>query len=265
MCIRSKRSGFTLIELLVVIAIIAILAAILFPVFAQARAAARKASCTSNLKQLALAQQMYIQDYDEQFSYWDWGKAGINDSWNTADGQGWWMNQTMPYIKNSGVFACPSDTRPEDQANGWGYAVIPGSNPRRYYRSSYGVSEWLVSIDNSTRRLAAIKEPSSTAMYADAIGPLFNDWDDCGSAYPYGFTRVWFANYDAWGPWGEQANYEKYKKYARHGDGNVISYVDGHAGYLPNKAWRVQRDPNGVCPSDGKQQKPLVNPNHIPY
>src|SRR3954465_12810650 len=63
----GKRSAFTLIELLVVIAIIAILAAILFPVFAQAREAARKASCQSNLKQLATATMMYVQDYDESF------------------------------------------------------------------------------------------------------------------------------------------------------------------------------------------------------
>ena len=64
------HSAFTLIELLVVIAIIAILAAILFPVFAQARASARKASCISNMKQLALAELMYVQDYDEKYSHW---------------------------------------------------------------------------------------------------------------------------------------------------------------------------------------------------
>src|SRR5207302_3892260 len=69
---RERREAFTLIELLVVIAIIAILAAILFPVFAQARAKARQASCTSNLKQLNLAVIMYKQDYDETFPYWNW-------------------------------------------------------------------------------------------------------------------------------------------------------------------------------------------------
>ena len=265
MSYRSKRTGFTLIELLVVIAIIAILAAILFPVFAQARAAARKASCISNLKQIALAQQMYIQDYDEQFSYWDWGKYPGQDSWATPNGMGWWMNQTQPYIKNTGVLACPSDTRPDGQANGWGYAIKVGTNPVQYYRSSYGISEWLVSIDNSTRRLAAIPAPANTTMYADAVGPLFNDWDDCGGNWPYGFTRVWYANYDAWGPWGSEQNYDQNKKYARHGEGNVIAYVDGHAGYLPNRAWNMEKNPNGVCPADGKHEKPLVYPNHLPY
>jgi prepilin-type N-terminal cleavage/methylation domain-containing protein/prepilin-type processing-associated H-X9-DG protein len=265
MSTRNRRSGFTLIELLVVIAIIAILAAILFPVFAQARAAARKASCISNLKQLALGQQMYIQDYDEQFSYWDWGKFPGQDSWATPNGMGWWMNQTQPYIKNTGIFACPNDARPDDQANGWGYAIVVGSSPTKYYRSSYGVSEWLVSIDNSFRKLAAIPQPAGTALYADAIGPLFNDWDSCGGPVaPYGFTRVWYANYDAWGPWGNEQNYERYKQYARHGDGNVIAYVDGHAGYLPNRAWKVDTN-GGFCPADGKHQKPINYPNHLPF
>src|SRR5438067_179265 len=69
---RTARRGFTLIELLVVIAIIAILAAILFPVFAQAREKARQAGCTSNLKQISLATMMYLQDYDETYPVWPW-------------------------------------------------------------------------------------------------------------------------------------------------------------------------------------------------
>ena len=262
----KRKLGFTLIELLVVIAIIAILAAILFPVFAQARAAARKTSCISNLKQLTLGQLMYLQDYDEQFSYWDWGKFPGQDSWATPNGMGWWMNQTQPYIKNQGIHACNSDTRPDGQANGWGYAVVPNSNPVRYYRSSYGISEWIVSIDNSFRRLAGIPLPAQTAMYADAIGPLFNDWDACGGPLTnYGFTRIWYANYDAWGPWGNEQNYERYKQYARHGDGNVISYVDGHAGYLPNRAFRVETTVSGFCPAQGKRQKPIIAPYHNPF
>lgn len=273
---RNKRNGFTLIELLVVIAIIAILAAILFPVFAQARAAARKTTCISNLKQLALAQLMYVQDYDEQFTVWDWGKNPGHDSWADGTGGGWWMVQTQPYIKNLGLYACPSDTRNFDvngygtcASCGWGYAVVPGTNingiKAQYFRSSYGISEWLVSIDNSTRRQASIPMPSSTAMYADSIGPLFNDWDSCGGNWPFGFTRVWYANNGEWGSWGNEQDYEANKKYARHGDGNVIAYVDGHAKYLPNRSWFMQKDPNGVCPVDGKRENPVVNPNQIPY
>lgn len=110
-----KRPAFTLIELLVVIAIIAILAAILFPVFAQAREAARKASCTSNLKQIGLALAMYRQDYDERL----FASAMLPGEQNTAvlDGQnivrhvgGGTSYFLQPYIKNEQVFRCPSDT-----------------------------------------------------------------------------------------------------------------------------------------------------------
>ena len=83
-----KRTAFTLIELLVVIAIIAILAAILFPVFAQARKSARTTASISNLKQLTLGQLMYVQDYDERFTYWD-ASGSATDSWNSPNGAGW--------------------------------------------------------------------------------------------------------------------------------------------------------------------------------
>lgn len=124
----KPRNGFTLIELLVVIAIIAILAAILFPVFAQARESARKTSCLSNMKQLGTATMMYSQDFDEQF-YPHRFNCRQNGAFVTCpgylDGNGnlkpeaqkfsggsefryYWCFLLQPYIKNYGIFACPS-------------------------------------------------------------------------------------------------------------------------------------------------------------
>lgn len=115
------RHGFTLIELLVVIAIIAILAAILFPVFARAREAARASACRSNLKQIGTAVQMYTQDYDENW----FASGGCSTTGTDAiqgqvlgtwpDGStmyGYWNAVAQPYIKNADVFRCPSESNP---------------------------------------------------------------------------------------------------------------------------------------------------------
>src|SRR3954469_10319714 len=107
--LRSPNRGFTLIELLVVIAIIALLAAILFPVFGRARENARRSSCQSNLKQIGLGIIQYTQDYDEKFPL----------SWN---GQGWgatltgWVMEVQPYLKSTQIFQCPSETTSQDTA-----------------------------------------------------------------------------------------------------------------------------------------------------
>ncbi len=95
-----RRHGFTLIELLVVIAIIAILAAILFPVFARAREKARQTSCLSNIKQLALGMLMYASDYDERLSASHWGTFDVPRST--------WRGSIYPYVRNIQLYTCPS-------------------------------------------------------------------------------------------------------------------------------------------------------------
>ncbi len=97
---KNGKAAFTLIELLVVIAIIAILAAILFPVFARARENARRSSCQSNLKQIGLGALQYIQDYDEKYP----------TSYINTPGQPRWLQVIQPYVKSTQVFACPSNT-----------------------------------------------------------------------------------------------------------------------------------------------------------
>ena len=107
-----KSRAFTLIELLVVIAIIAILAAILFPVFAQAREKARQTACISNQKQIGLGLTQYVQDYDEAFPF-NWSGAAFNISrLNPAPSSYKWMDAIFPYVKNEQVFTCPSDNTP---------------------------------------------------------------------------------------------------------------------------------------------------------
>ena len=145
---RKENRGFTLIELLVVIAIIAILAAILFPVFARAREKARQTSCISNLKQLGLAAIMYAQDYD-QMNFWFRGRPNttVRDAFGnvvTPQMMGG-PNYTVvmkavfqPYIKNEQIFYCPSDrwktqhtwTYPTPPDTGFGSAVTICSGVR---------------------------------------------------------------------------------------------------------------------------------------
>jgi prepilin-type N-terminal cleavage/methylation domain-containing protein/prepilin-type processing-associated H-X9-DG protein len=123
----KRHPGFTLIELLVVIAIIAILAAILFPVFAQAREKARSAACLSNLKQVGMATRMYSQDYDEVLV--------PNYLYSSTTTYQWWPDLLQPYVKNRNVFVCPNWSNFED------YATAPGA-PKQRETWSYGGNNW---------------------------------------------------------------------------------------------------------------------------
>lgn len=144
------RKGFTLIELLVVIAIIAILAAILFPVFAQAREKARAISCLSNMKQIGLGQLMYSQDYDEQFT------CGILP----LSGPGFmgigWAGQMYPYVKNAQLFKCPNDPNQPSKVNG--VPVVPVSYAINYRPLFYSTP--------------TLQTPASTIMVTEVYGAL---------------------------------------------------------------------------------------------
>ncbi|MFO7945811.1 MAG: DUF1559 domain-containing protein [Armatimonadota bacterium] len=155
-----RSHGFTLIELLVVIAIIAILAAILFPVFARAREKARQSSCLSNVKQLGIATMMYIQDYDGAFpGYYMALPWTIDTSW---------AGVIRPYVKNKGVWKCPSD--PDHGM--WEWEADP---PASHSRLSYGWNYRWISFDatppgggtNPTKD-ADIEYPAQTMLFCDA-------------------------------------------------------------------------------------------------
>jgi prepilin-type N-terminal cleavage/methylation domain-containing protein/prepilin-type processing-associated H-X9-DG protein len=156
------RRGFTLIELLVVIAIIAILASILFPVFARAREQARKASCASNLKQIAMADLMYAQDYDDMLCPFSEGN-GYCGSLGYAGGDGpRWADVIMPYVKNSQLFNCSSGQQR--------MAIVSGGSFFDITKYSYGdvsPSNGAADYGVASRSLGDIPAPSSTIMFAD--------------------------------------------------------------------------------------------------
>lgn len=159
MVMKSKKSGFTLIELLVVIAIIAILAAILFPVFSRAREQARSAACLSHAKQIGLALAMYAQDWDEvlpiQIIPCHWGVYGAQGN---PYGPLMWTEQLYPYVKNWQVFSCPSASQ---TCTEWNACCYPGAagrpqnniatwNPATGASINYGYNE-----DYNARRMGA--------------------------------------------------------------------------------------------------------------
>ena len=131
---RSRAPAFTLIELLVVIAIIAILAAILFPVFAQAREKGRQAACFSNMKQLGLAVTMYAQDYDESLPMWHWARRDQPQPLI-------WYHALKPDVRNMAVYICPSDKRRALDPS-WGpQATWPEMGQKWTAHISYGYNE----------------------------------------------------------------------------------------------------------------------------
>ena len=132
---QETRAAFTLIELLVVIAIVALLAAILFPVFGRARENARRTSCLNNLKQVGLGLLAYTQDYDEtMIADWFGPDTGPTEPQGTGTGRYKWMDAIYPYVKNEAVFTCPSHTfkAPYGPYRYSGHIDAPGSNYGSY-------------------------------------------------------------------------------------------------------------------------------------
>ncbi len=190
----NPRKAFTLIELLVVIAIIAVLAAILFPVFAQAREKARQTSCASNARQLGMGVLMYLQDYDETLT-----PVAIA----SADGNGvLWPVLVAPYVKNEQVRRCPSDVRAKSNSYGLNEITFPDlTDPGN--------------LQTRILTLAAFQTPSSTVM----LGELGTQ-DDLKTDRPDAY-KLTAPDY----PLNDAADA---RPSARHFQSVTLTWMDGH-------------------------------------
>ncbi len=199
-----SRTGFTLIELLVVIAIIAILAAILFPVFARAREKARQASCLSNVKQLALSALMYVQDYDERMIY------GRLPSWGSGPPYFSFIQFINPYVKNSQVFDCPSQSSKSA-------VTYNGSRSYPFNMLMFG------------QALATIKSPAETVMLGDGTVNTYNGvWDMYNPSRGRRLDRVDGTEYATWGS-GTTQSWSQCNFCEGHNATGNVAFVDGHA------------------------------------
>jgi prepilin-type N-terminal cleavage/methylation domain-containing protein len=220
----AKRRGFTLIELLVVIAIIAILAAILFPVFAQAREAARKTQCLSNTKQVGTAVMMYVQDYDETFAPNKYLQGATLYSY---------YDLHLPYTKNEGILICPSDAKKMRFSTWLATCSLP-LTPARDFIFSYN-GNYCVFNDGTAARpvwsLAALPRPADTAVFSDGIlmcnfnSPIY----DPGSYTTYGGTAL----------------------RPRHHEGVSVTYADGHSKFQKANQQATSRDADGFVVASG--------------
>ena len=211
----SSKRGFTLIELLVVIAIIAILAAILFPVFAKAREKARQASCLSNLKQVTLGFMQYVQDYDEKMLCYGAGDY-THDPWI------FWPFQLQPYIKNWQVYACPSSGYAGSQMgyHAMTYPQWPCYNFVSFYWNRAGAPPGL----------ADIQRPSDKMMVSDGNQPALGD----DPPYRQWLTASHCADWSA--PAAGCPNSKNVSAThiweCPHNDGNNVGFADGHVKWL---------------------------------
>ena len=244
----TRSSGFTLIELLVVIAIIAILAAILFPVFAQAREKARQTSCLSNLKQWSTAITMYVGDYDETYplsmSYnagsWFTGLHDTPANWRLTNAaqitrhNSYWVNAVLPYMKTAEIAYCPSTEE-------WPLAGTNYSSPRApLIYNTYTYNGYLTQYPQ-----AGVDSPATVVMLNEAHGKarlmgyslpspqITNCGTDPGCTFkPRGASC-------STEPGGASTGYTGYGSYHVHNGGMNFAYTDGHV------KWVKLGGPNG--------------------
>lgn len=236
---RARPRGFTLIELLVVMAIIAILAAILFPVFARAREAARSTMCASNARQIGTAWMLYAQDYDETVSpggYWCCPGSAWQKEWRWSgsfDNQGVYRDDEgllYPYTRSGALKACPSRPpigRPQDDTLGYAYNEW-------YLARSTAVGWPPTQIITNTVSLAAIQSPSETVVFHDSARLVMKagNWELQSTPHPCPPSR------------GGNCFH------GRHNEMGSVIWADGHV-----KAMRPRIYPRPNPPEDLRKQR----------
>lgn len=230
-----KSKGFTLIELLVVIAIIAILAAILFPVFARAREKARQSSCLSNVRQIMTGILMYAQDYDETMPMVETRVGSYVLPNGGIDSSGWlpWQIAVYPYIKNAQIFNCPSASTGWD---GGEYDISNVNNPGGCNAVTYGYNE----------------ECSGVATGS------FNYVSECMTIADKGNTALWYLE--------SMGDYNGRNDVAlnRHNEGCNIGFADGHGKWMRGSAVPMD-DFDGSDPDTMTRFWDPDCPQHINY
>jgi prepilin-type N-terminal cleavage/methylation domain-containing protein/prepilin-type processing-associated H-X9-DG protein len=233
-----RANGFTLIELLVVIAIIAILAAILFPVFAQAREKARATSCLSNTKQLGTAYMMYLQDYDEVFPPHVTERTAAPGTPDTAEARAPYSYKTKldPYVKSGQVYKCPSGPQWPAAGPGRWFTTDYGNNHNEANLVSASQRQWYIDNPdfgfNETTSIASISFPANFILIGDA--GRASGLPSRGGLYP----QPWAFDDSNLPDTQQQARF-----LARHTGGGNIAFSDGHSKLRkPNQTWRSYND-----------------------
>lgn len=265
-----RRCGFTLIELLVVIAIIAIIAAILFPVFARARENARRASCQSNLKQIALGIHQYTQDYDEKLPIPYRAKVGAEDpkaSYQlSSDNYAYftWVDCIEPYIKSGQIYRCPSDSIRRNEVAGKYGNISYGMNALMNGFVEAGgyvgprVSDyrnWATTSPFTQRgqAISGIVSPSQKVL----VGDIFK-----GSGYACAVLQPYWGNlpgpdiyyrypldmeFDNSTTWGALATTAFKMGSGRHFGGANVAFVDGHVKFMQASTPGLMFADSGTC------------------